>query len=511
MNTSYKNGAKRYFTYIRVSTIKQGEHGVSLQEQIDSIKRYASRNGLEIVAEFEEQETAAKSGRPIFSHVLKLLRGGKAEGLIIHKIDRSARNLKDWADLGQLIDQGIEVHFCHESLDLHSRSGRLSADIQAVIAADFIRNLREETRKGFYGRLKQGLYPLRAPLGYLDMGGGNPKEPDPATAPLVKRAFERYATGTVGLIALREELEKLGLRNRNGGPFSLNGLSVVLNNPFYTGMIRIKRTREMYPGKHKPLISIALFEGVQNILRGKRQRRGFKHDFMFRRLFKCKHCNTTLIGERQKGHVYYRCHTTGCPTTCVREEAIEAAIRETLSRIEISPDEAVELETLISKLRDNWEDEQRKFSAALNIKKGQIQSRLDRLTDAFVDGAIDKETFIDRKGRLVRDQRVLEEKSAKGVNTSQSVVDRVSKFLELAKTAYSSYIRAIPLEKRELLESVTSNRWVERKNVELELPFALEALANWRSFTCGDPKRGTPRTFDAQRIFQQLIDYFSAQ
>ena len=168
------------------------------------------------------------------------------------------------------------------------------------------------------------------------------------------------------------------------------------------------------------------------------------------------------------------------------------------------------METLISKLRDNWEDEQRKFAAALNIKKGKIQSRLDRLTDAFVDGAIDKETFIDRKGRLVRDQRVLEEKSAKGVNTSQSVADRVSKFLELAKTAYSSYIRAIPLEKRELLESVTSNRRVERKNVALELRFPLEALANWRSFTRGAPKRGTPRTFDAQRILQQLIDYFSA-
>ncbi len=53
-----------------------------------------------------------------------------------------------------------EVHFANESLDLQSRGGRLSADIQAVVAADYIRNLREETRKGFYGRLKQGLCPM---------------------------------------------------------------------------------------------------------------------------------------------------------------------------------------------------------------------------------------------------------------------------------------------------------------------------------------------------------------
>jgi len=41
------------------------------------------------------------------------------------------------------------------------------------VAADFIRNLREETKKGFYGRLKQGLYPIGASIGYVDHGKGN--------------------------------------------------------------------------------------------------------------------------------------------------------------------------------------------------------------------------------------------------------------------------------------------------------------------------------------------------
>src|SRR5262249_8667061 len=151
-------------------TAKQGERGVSLQEQRDAIERYCQRVGLQVSRWFEERETAAKRGRPIFSRMLKLLRRGEAQGVIIHKIDRSARNLKDWSDLGELIDQGVEVHFANESLDLQSRGGRLSADIQAVVAADYIRNLREEARKGFYGRIKQGVYPLPAPLGYLDRG-----------------------------------------------------------------------------------------------------------------------------------------------------------------------------------------------------------------------------------------------------------------------------------------------------------------------------------------------------
>src|SRR3989442_2752976 len=184
-----------YIGYIRVSTTKQGE-GVSLEVQKDAISRYAERNQFHIALWLEEMETAAKRGRPVFNHAIKLLRQGKHNGIILHKLDRGARNLKDWAEIGELSDQGSEVHFVNESLDLHSRGGRLSADIQAVVAADYIRNLREETRKGFYGRIKQGLYPLPAPLGYLDMGKAEPKEPNRAKAPLVKQTFELYGSGS---------------------------------------------------------------------------------------------------------------------------------------------------------------------------------------------------------------------------------------------------------------------------------------------------------------------------
>lgn len=163
---------KRYFSYVRVSTQRQGQFGTSLTEQKAAIERYAQKFDLSIIKYFEERETAAKSGRPVFLEMLSALRKGKASGIVIHKIDRSARNLKDWADLGSLIDAGVEVHFASESLDLNSRGGRLSADIQAVVASDYIRNLREETKKGIYGRLKQGLYPFPAVIGYRDAGKG---------------------------------------------------------------------------------------------------------------------------------------------------------------------------------------------------------------------------------------------------------------------------------------------------------------------------------------------------
>src|SRR6266571_3380503 len=233
------------FAYTRVSTMKQGEKGVSLQEQRDAILRYAQQRGLEVIRWFEEKVTASKQGRPAFTQMLRLLRLGNARGVVIHKIDRSARNLQDWADVGKLVDAGIEIHFANESLDLKTVGGRLSADIQAVVAAHYSRNLREEAKKGFYGRLKQGIYPLGAPIGYLDQGAAKPKIQDPAKGPLVIQAFELYRTGRYSLPQLAQEMHRRGLRNRRGGAVTITGLSWLLTNPFYTGIIRLKKTGEV--------------------------------------------------------------------------------------------------------------------------------------------------------------------------------------------------------------------------------------------------------------------------
>src|SRR5437867_4236545 len=104
---------KKFFGYIRVSTPKQG-HGVSLQEQRDAIVRFAERNSFDIVTWFEEKETAAKRRRRLVKRLPKDVPPGRGDGVICHKIARSRRNLKDWADLGELIDGGINDHFANE-------------------------------------------------------------------------------------------------------------------------------------------------------------------------------------------------------------------------------------------------------------------------------------------------------------------------------------------------------------------------------------------------------------
>lgn len=497
---------KKFFGYTRVSTAKQGEHGVSLQEQRDAISRYAQRNGLEIQDWFEERETAAKRGRPVFNRMLKLLRQGKAEGIIIHKIDRSARNLKDWADLGELIDQGVEVHFVNESLDLHSRGGRLSADIQAVVAADYIRNLREETRKGFYGRIKQGVYPLPAPLGYLDTGKGRPKERDPDKAPLVKKAFELYGSGTYSLDRLAEEIFCLGLRNRRGARVSRNGLSVMLNNPFYIGLIRLKRTGETFPGSHEPLIGKSLFDRVNRILTGKTNMGVRRHDFLFRRLLTCRYCGYSLIGEIQKGHTYYRCHIKTCPMTCLREEIIDGEVLQKLSLLEFTEKEKACFQKKIAHLRENWGKERELQINTLSLRLTHIQDRLNRLTDAYIDSVLDRGLFEERKTALLMERKDLEEKLAELKGNGGSIPDRLAEFLELAGSAYSSYKMGLPEEKRDFLKIITSNLGVYGKNVDLKLSLPFSEVANRFQNSNSAPYRDIPRTWDG--LIKKLIKFF---
>lgn len=486
---------KSCFAYIRVSTLKQGLQGVSLPEQKDAIAAYAGRNDIQIIQWFEERVTAAKRGRPVFTQMLKRLEKGEASGLVIHKIDRGARNLKDWADLGELIDRGIYVHFVSDNLDLASRGGRLSADIQAVVAADYIRNLREETRKGFYGRLKQGIYPNWAPLGYLDQGKGKPKIPDPATAPLIRYAFEEYASGRHSLKTIKADLTTKGLRTKGGRPLSRNGISMILNNPFYYGEIRIRKTNERFAGIHEPLISKSLFDRVQDALAGKRQRRIQKHAFVFSRLITCATCGYSLIGESQKGFVYYRCQTVTCPTTSLREEQIDDSFRTSFSRVKVTPDFKLYLESLADAQKRNWHkiEEQRQQQNAMKLQ--QVKDRLDRLTDAFLDGAIDKTIFEERRLGLLAVQREITFTEKSDADPTQTF-DRFQKFLELAFSLQQSYEMAIGMEKRHLVQSVTSNRKATGKNLEIALQKPFELLIDSQNLPSGGPHRGIPRTVE---------------
>lgn len=483
---------KAYFAYTRVSTVKQGERGSSLQEQKSAIEAYAARHGLTITSWFEEMETAAKLGRRMFNRMLAELGRGRTAGVIIHKIDRSARNLKDWAHLGELIDRGVEVHFAHESLDLASRGGRLSADIQAVVAADFIRNLRQEVRKGFYGRLKQGFYPLPAPTGYLDRGKAQVKVIDPELGPLVRQAFDLYGAGRYNLDTLRLEMHRRGLRGRTGRALSKNGIAWLLHNPFYIGLVHIKRTGETFQGGHAPLVTKTAFDRVQAVLSGRAFKGTSRHDYAYRRLIRCKICDRSLTAERHKDHVYYRCHTRTCRGVSLRETDIEDQVSAVLSLLKFTDEELEDLRDLGDDGRVSAKAEAEERRTGLRLSIGRCDERLTRLTDAFLDATIDKETFEHRKAALLAERRGVQD----ALEAPQGEVGGAAllKKFELGNTAYLRFDSPNSDEKREAVILVSSNLLADGKNLAITLRFPFDEVAKWRAVTCGGPRHDGLRT-----------------
>jgi len=500
---------KSYFAYIRVSTVRQGEHGSSLQEQRDAITNFAARHGLQIATWFEERETAAKIGRREFSRMVTALKKKTASGVIFHKIDRSARNLKDWSAVQDLADSGIDVRFTQESINLGSNEGKLTGDFLAVISAHYIRNLREEVRKGIRGRLKQGLYPFKAFTGYLDQGGGRAKIPDPERAPFIRMAFELYSTEKFSLYSLADELYARGFRSNTGKKVGVNRLAEMLRNTFYIGIIRMKGSGESYIGVHESIVSKSLFSRVQDVLDGKLSARPLVHDFVFRRMIICTHCEYSLVGETRKGHVYYRCHTRTCPTVSIREEVAETTILNHLAPLGLSEGEVAEMKERAVSMRADAEKNREDETRTVNLRMEIVSGRLARLTDVYLDGAVDRQVFEEKKVALLMERKGLEEERDRIARGEQALVDRLLEYLGLLEILPLSYKIANPMEKRKLIKTVTSDLCGDGKNLGIKLKSPFQEVANLTSVRFGGPLRGRPRT-KVQRIFNLLVKHCKA-
>jgi DNA invertase Pin-like site-specific DNA recombinase len=491
---------KQLFAYIRVSDPKQGK-GVSLDEQHSIIEAYAVRIGAVIVEWFVEKKTAAKAGRPQFTRMVKLLRQGKAQGVVIHKVDRSTRNFRDWAEIDELIESGIDIHFANEHMDLRSDGGRLAADIQMVFAVQYIRNLRQETLKGIHGRLKQGILPRNAPIGYLDCGAGKPKTIDPVRGPLIRALFERYATGASTLRMLTEEATEAGLRNRNAKPLRLTQIHAMLRNPFYVGILRSSRFG-VFPGAHEPLVTKAMFDRVQAVLAGKFIRRTKRHILLFRRMLHCKTCGRSLIGSERKGNVYYRCSNIECPTTSVREDAVEEAVTEILASLRLDEPDALTIAAELSQYDRDRTALQEARRLSLTETLSAANARMTRLTDLLLDGKIDATAHGAKHAELVLERRDLERELAVIEAGTEELVRRTRQIVELARDAENIYRIADHERKRRLLETVLSNCVVAGKTVEFSLlePFATFAMRHSEQ-TCS-PNWYTPRTFPLDELLK---------
>jgi site-specific DNA recombinase len=298
----------------------------------------------------------------------------------------------------------------------------------------------------------------------------------------------------------------MGLRSKNGGKLSTNGMCKLLHKPFYIGIIRIERTGEVYPGAHAPLISKSLFDKVQSLLNHKSVPRQTVHRFLFNKLLTCQECNYKRIAESQKGIIYYRCHTPDCSQKTIREDAVEEQFVELLKNMTFGEEENRFFREQIRESYRTSEEFQKARTQALTLQLETVQSRLSNLTDTYLDQLIEKEVFVEKKNSLILEEKAIREQLASLDESGMKIIKKVEDFLELANNAYLSYKSATHEEKRERVKIVTSNFFIKDKTVLFKLNYPFEVLINCESVSHGGAYRYTPRTVSFR--LSQLYAYF---
>jgi hypothetical protein len=237
---------------------------------------------------------------------------------------------------------------------------------------------------------------------------------------------------------------------------------------------------QTFEGTHEPLISKALFDRVQDVIRGKRKTRPERllKPYIYRRVFRCGECNGFMTIETQKGHNYLRCTKKrgACSQRYVREEEVARQTDRVLRALSIPP---ILLGEMLKQLdgKSRRRTAGRKAERSLTLRKlADVDQKIDKLTSAYLDDKIAfdqycraKETVLNTKAALKEQSKLLEEDTSYWLEPTTRFVNRLVKA--------SSVISGHDLQaKVHLLQEVGSNLNIQQKKIELEFRGAWKTI-----------------------------------
>jgi len=209
--------------YIRVSTDKQAEHGVSLDAQRTKLEQYASLYDLNLVSVVVDTESAKTiRNREGLLSALEQIKSGTVDGLLVAKLDRLTRSVRD---LGELIEshfQTAALLSVSEQIDTRSAGGRLVLNVLASVSQWERETIGERTSTALQHKMAQGEHIGRAPYGF-DLVGTTLVE-NQAEQQILSLVREFRAKGLT-LRAIAHELALQGFTTRKGTSFNPNQIN----------------------------------------------------------------------------------------------------------------------------------------------------------------------------------------------------------------------------------------------------------------------------------------------
>jgi DNA invertase Pin-like site-specific DNA recombinase len=479
----------KYYLYARKSTDDEDRQILSIESQLNELREYAQRENLFVMEEFIETKTAKKPGRPIFDFMLKQIEAGVADGILAWHPDRLARNSVDGGKIIYLVDirKIADLRFPTFRFDT-SAQGKFMLSIAFGQSKYYVDSLSENIKRGMREKLRRGIWPNWAPLGYLNNYKEHNIYPDPEKGPFVRKIFELYATDNYTLSSMVDEIARWGLVGSLGKPVRKSQVARLLRNPIYYGVFRFNG--ELYEASHPPLISKKLFDSVQVILDNRhRNHKPAEVKYAFTGLMRCEYCGCAITAEKQKGHIYYRCTKKKGPCLSkkfLREEALLPQINDAIKKVYIDDETK---DKMVNRLKELFQEESKASSSLSQEVKNRVSefdAKLERLVDIFIDRQITQEEYAKRKAKLLNDKKDLEGKLREIEKSGGGWLEPAKQFVTTCNQASSVAWQEILSPKKDFLKICGSNLKLKEISllVSYKKPYDLVAKSqgclNWR-------------------------------
>jgi len=348
MNVVNNNGhGSEAVMYLRVSTPEQADP-LNLKNQEDGCRRLAAQRGIDVAEVIlGPGESGRTADRPSFVRLLSFCKAHRKRigYVIVESLSRFARNVADQgAAIAELRENGIALLSVAEPNVDNTAAGRMAAGVHGVFNQYFSDALSEKMKDRSAASVRAGRWPWAAPLGYvndLKLSNGANIKPDPCSAPLVREAFELYATGQYTKIQVLKIITDKGLKTKRGQNLTAQTFDALLRKPIYAGWVYSSSVPEPVKGLHAPIVSQELFDTVQRVLSGRKlssaPKRKQNPAFPLKHFVKCGLCGTPLTGGMNKGKLKhypnYWCRNSECRAVRVAKPVLESEFVEYLGTL----------------------------------------------------------------------------------------------------------------------------------------------------------------------------------